>query len=408
MKSLFPLRCLIALLLALLPLAACGPKQAPIIEGPTDKYDTPVVGWGLRKLDTKDYPDMRAAWNDTTNLERAIDKSIHFLQKPSSSRFYPSANQPEDTITCDQILKTLYDMKVMLHKNLTPDQFQQEILTRYDVYSSKGYNDKGGVQFTGYFTPIYHGSRTRTAEYQYPIYSRPHDLVTDPITGKVMGTAYPVRRELMQSGRLNGLELLWFKKPLEPFMIQVQGSAQVIIDATGETLYVGYAGSNDAEHVGLGTQLVRDGKVDGNHLSLPVVIDYFEQHPAELKEYILRDDRMTFQKIYTAAEAASWPTGSLNEQVTPERSLATDKSIFPRASLTFIDVDKPDMGGKLVPYKGFLLDQDSGGGIRAAGRADIYMGIGDQAGRRAGNTFALGRLYYLFLKPQVAPPSPPQ
>jgi len=400
MKSLS--RLIIVLLAFLLPLSACARKQSTVIDAPKDDYAREVVGWGLRKLDTADYPDMRVAWADTAGLEQAIDKSIHFLQKPSSLRYFPSAHQPEDTITHAQILQTLYDFKAMLRKNLTPDQFQQELQTRYDIYTSKGYNDKGDVQFTGYFTPIYRGSRIRTAEYQYPIYSRPRDLVTDPITGKVVGS-YPTRRELMQSNRLQGCELLWFKTQLEPFMIQIQGSAQVILDATGETLYVGYAGSNDAEHTGLGTQLLRDGKVDKNRLSLPVVIDYFERHPEELNDYILRNDRFTFQKIYTTDEAAKWPTGSLNEQVTPDRSLATDKSIFPRASLTFIDVDKPNMVGVLVPYKGFMLDQDAGGGIRAAGRADIYMGIGDQAGRRAGAIFSLGRLYYIVLKPQTAP-----
>ncbi|MCL2641098.1 MAG: MltA domain-containing protein [Phycisphaerales bacterium] len=394
MKSLS--RLIIVSLVFLIPLSACAKKPSTVIDAPDD-YTREVVGWGLRKLDTADYPDMRIAWADTEGLEQAIDKSISYLQKTSSLRYFPSAHQPEDTITHAQVLQTLYDFKAMLRKGLTPDQFQHELQTRYDIYTSKGYNDKGDVQFTGYFTPIYHGSRTRTAEYQYPIYSRPRDLVTDPITGKVVGS-YPTRRELMQSNRLQGSELLWFKTPLEPFMIQIQGSAQVILE-NGEPLYVGYAGSNDAEHTGLGTQLLRDGKVDKNRLSLPVVIDYFERHPEELNTYILRNDRFTFQKIYTAKEAANWPTGSLNEQVTPDRSIATDKSIFPRASLTFIDVAKPNMAGVLMPYKGFMLDQDAGGGIRAAGRADIYMGIGEQAGRRAGAIFSLGRLYYIVLKP---------
>jgi len=257
------------------------------------------------------------------------------------------------------------------------------------------------VWFTGYFTPIYHGSRTQTAEYKYPIYSRPSDLVSDPITGDVRGQ-YPTRRELVQSGKLKGLEILWFKKPMEPFMIQVQGSAQVILPS-GETLYVGYSGSNGREHKGLGTQLRDEGKIDPKHLSLPAVIGYFDQHPEQLDEYVLRDDRFTFQKVYTAAERAEWPTGSLNVQVTTDRSLATDKNIFPRASFTMIDVPKPAANGELMPYQGFLLDQDSGGGIRAAGRADIYMGIGDAAGQRAGLQFAQGRLYYMFLKPQFVP-----
>ena len=55
----------------------------------------------------------------------------------------------------------------------------------------------------------------------------------------------------------------------------------------------------------------------------------------------------------------------------------------------------------MLPYTGFLLDQDTGGAIRAAGRADIYMGIGKEAGLQAGHQFAQGKLYYIFLKPEL-------
>jgi membrane-bound lytic murein transglycosylase A len=392
---------------ALVGLGACKSQQATVVPAVEPAVDTPTDGWGLRKLEAGEYPDMKLAWLDKSNLERAIDKSLKFLSAPSSRRFYPS-NNPGDTVTHDQVVASLNDIKDMLHRNITPDQFQQEVLNRYDVYTSVGYNGKGDVWFTGYFTPIYQGSRVQTAEYRYPIYSRPTDLVSDPITGEVRGQ-YPKRRELVQSGRLKGLELLWFKKPMEPFMIQVQGSAQVVLP-NGEKLFVGYSGSNGREHKGLGTQLRDEGKIDPKHLSLPAVLAYFDQHPEQLDEYVLRDDRFTFQKIYTAAEVAEWPTGSLNVQVTTDRSIATDKNIFPRASFCFIDVPKPGPTGDLLPSKSFVLDQDAGGGIRAAGRADIYMGIGDAAGHRAGQQFAQGKLYYLFLKPQfvrVAPGAAP-
>ena len=46
----------------------------------------------------------------------------------------------------------------------------------------------------------------------------------------------------------------------------------------------------------------------------------------------------------------------------------------------------------------FLLDQDTGGAIRTAGRADIYLGIGDEAGAAAGEMKAEGQMYYLFLR----------
>ena len=59
-------RLTVALLLAaiLLPLAACKSQQAQIIDGFNQDVDKPVVGWGLRKLDPKDYPDFRPGWAD--------------------------------------------------------------------------------------------------------------------------------------------------------------------------------------------------------------------------------------------------------------------------------------------------------------------------------------------------------
>jgi membrane-bound lytic murein transglycosylase A len=89
----------------------------------------------------------------------------------------------------------------------------------------------------------------------------------------------------------------------------------------------------------------------------------------------------------------------LNEPVTPYRTIATDKSIFPRGCLAFVSTNLPRESAGSAPYRGFALDQDTGGAIRAAGRCDVYMGVGDSAGRLAGQTYQEGRLYYLFLKP---------
>ncbi|MGN6369837.1 MAG: MltA domain-containing protein [Phycisphaerae bacterium] len=384
--------------LSMLVIAGCKSQQATIITPPIEDVDHPTSGWGLRKLEPKDYPDMKIAWSDKSNLEKAIDKSIQFLRAPSSNRFYPSPN-PGDTITHDQVMATLYDMKELIHQNISAEQFQQNLLTRYDVYTSVGYNDKGDVWFTGYYTPIYQGSFTPTAEFKYPVYSRPAGIESDPITGEVKGT-YPTRQEYMQSGALRGHELMYFKKPIDPFIIQVQGSAKVITP-DGKTVYLGYAGTNGREHTGLGMQLVNEGKIDKKHLSLPAVMAYFDQHPDELDRYVMKDDRFTFLKVYGPEE---WPAGSLGVQVTAQRTMATDKSIFPRASICFINVPKPMTSGEVLPYQGFTLDQDTGGGIRAAGRADLYMGIGDAAGQQAGQEFAQGHLYYFFLKPELVNP----
>jgi membrane-bound lytic murein transglycosylase A len=45
-----------------------------------------------------------------------------------------------------------------------------------------------------------------------------------------------------------------------------------------------------------------------------------------------------------------------------------------------------------------MLDQDTGGAIRTAGRADVYLGSGDEAEQVAGATRSEGQLYYFFVK----------
>ena len=47
-----------------------------------------------------------------------------------------------------------------------------------------------------------------------------------------------------------------------------------------------------------------------------------------------------------------------------------------------------------------MFDQDTGGAIRAPGRADLYLGVGEEPGHIAGQIKSTGQLYYLLLKPE--------
>ena len=131
-------------------------------------------------------------------------------------------------------------------------------------------------------------------------------------------------------------------------------------------------------------------------MSLSAMIAYFKNHAAQVAKYTRMNPRFVFFR-----KEDGEPRGSLNEVVTPMRTIATDKSIFPRGCLAFICTTLPQVkGGQVVlrPYSGFALDQDTGGAIRAPGRCDLYMGQGDIAGELAGRTYQEGKLYYLFLK----------
>jgi membrane-bound lytic murein transglycosylase A len=59
---------------------------------------------------------------------------------------------------------------------------------------------------------------------------------------------------------------------------------------------------------------------------------------------------------------------------------------------------KVGYGGDAMAVEQFFMDQDTGGAIRTAGRADLYLGAGDEAERVAGSTRVEGQLYYFFLK----------
>jgi len=126
------------------------------------------------------------------------------------------------------------------------------------------------------------------------------------------------------------------------------------------------------------------------------MIYYFKQNVEQIKRYTRLNPRYVFFR-----KEKQNPMGSLNEPVITMRTIATDKAVFPRGCMAFIKTPLPAaMGQRTIirPYSGFALDQDTGGAIRAPGRCDVYMGVGDTAGRLAGATYQEGKLYYLFLK----------
>jgi membrane-bound lytic murein transglycosylase A len=161
---------------------------------------------------------------------------------------------------------------------------------------------------------------------------------------------------------------------------------------------IGYAGNTDYPYVGIGRELVKAGKIKPEELTLPAVVQYFKDHPDELDVYLPKNQRFVFFQPTGGSPA----TGSLGVPVLPERSIATDKSLFPPGALAVIQTQIPvqTAPGKLESQlvTRYVLDQDTGGAIKGAGRVDIFMGTGTLAGDRAGLINAPGQLYYLLLK----------
>lgn len=369
--------------------------QTKIIET-TIQYDRPLAPGrlALRKItDPNEMPDFTEAWRDLDGLKPAIENSLNYLGKASSRRHFPYGD-----IKHDQVVKTLETFLTLVDSGVRPSELNGVIHAHFDVYMSVGCDDRGAVLFTGYYTPIFNGSFERTERFRYPLYKMPDDLVKAS-DGQTLGrrdasgqiTAYPARAAIEKTGMLDGRELVWLSDPFETYIAHVQGSARVRMPDS-ELITVGYAANNGHEYGSVGEVLIADGKIARDRISLAAMIDYFKRHPDDVARYTQRNPRFVFFRI-----SQETPHGSLNEPVTPMRTIATDKSIFPRAALAFISTILPQPGGA-AEYQGFVLDQDAGGAIRAPGRCDVYMGQGDEAGHLAGQTYQEGRLYYLFLQ----------
>jgi membrane-bound lytic murein transglycosylase A len=380
--------------ISLLVLAGCE-KRSVIVRtdfSPPQKNYTrqlPLGELALRKItDPKQIPDYTKALSDMDGLLAAITNSLNYMAKPSSQKFYPYGG-----ITHEQAVRTLQELKKLVASGLTPGQMNIVLREKFDTYISVGCDDQGTVLFTGYYTPIFDGSPVRTDRFRYPLYKQPADLLKGPdgtMLGQVMPNGqiqkYPGREDLQKSNILAGLELVWLADPFEVYIVHVQGSAKIRMP-DGKIEGVGYAAHNGWEYQSIMKIMIAEGKLSDKNMNMKSMIDYFKAHPDEVDMYVNKNPRFVFFKAETGE-----PRGSLNEPVTPFRSIATDKSIYPRAMFAFVAVD-------LARPVGFVLDQDTGGAIRAAGRCDVYMGVGDRAGELAGGTYREGQLYYLFIKP---------
>jgi len=79
----------------------------------------------------------------------------------------------------------------------------------------------------------------------------------------------------------------------------------------------------------------------------------------------------------------------MNRSITPMRSVAVDPDIVRLGSPVWIEKD-----GK-GPMRRLMIAQDTGSAIKGAQRADIFVGTGDEAGRRAGRLRDPGRMVVL-------------
>ena len=413
--------CLGVLALAgLVALAGCpaadGPDGTPTptpVPSPTPT-PTPIADPREALLPVEAPPSLLDGGGDHLALRKAVDQSLSWLRVQRQGRKFTFG---ERTVTTRELMRGLQSFRKMLADRPSPEVLQERVLAEFDVLEAAGATGDRDVLFTGYYEPMIEASLTKRPGYEVPIYRRPSDFVEIPIAewggpfegqrsivGRLDGRK--VRpywsREQIGEGSLAGrrLEIAWAKDPVDLFFVEIQGSGSLKLP-NGKTRRIGYAGSNGRPYRSIGALLIGEQEIPPAAMSMQALREWLAEHPEERARVLDYNTSYVFFRFLSTG-----PVGSLNRPVTPERSIATDMSVFPPSALAFIRTEHPvsvtGTDGKATiewkPLERFVLNQDTGGAIEGAGRVDVFWGQGPQATLAAGMMKQPGRLYFLVPK----------
>jgi membrane-bound lytic murein transglycosylase A len=346
-------------------------------------------------LDPQLWQNPSSGRGDRQRLLKAIDHSLSYIETAAAQAAYQRYAVPG--ITQDRVRRSLLRLRNLVRSSKSPEALAKAVQREFEVYQSVGKDGNGTVDFTGYYEATYKASPVETSEYRYPLYRVPTDFSSWP-------QPQPTRLQLEGAdglkgnrGRLRGQALVWLSDRMEAYLVQVQGSARLTL-TNGKIMTIGVAAKTNYPYASLGKELIKDGKIRKEDLTLPVLNQYFQAHPTELNEYIPRNNRFVFFAPTYGAPA----TGNLGVPVTKERSIATDKTVMPPGAIAIIQTRLPYRDAKQTlqfqDVSHFVLDQDTGGAIKGPGRVDVFMGTGNLAKENAGVVNTPGQLYYLMLK----------
>jgi membrane-bound lytic murein transglycosylase A len=303
----------------------------------------------------------------------------------------------------------------ILSQGLSPSKIRKILKKEFFLYRATGRAGNRKTLFTGYFEPVFKGQLSPDEEFRYPLYRRPSDLIRidlslfredlkgRSITGRITGSQvipYYTRKEIEEGQVLAGkkLEVVWLKDPVDVAFLQIQGSGRILLP-DGNSIAVGYEGSNGHPYRSIGQYLLQKKFLESDEMSMQRIRAFLSRHPELIQEVLNHNPSYVFFK-----RLKDGPYGNLNVILTPGRSIALDSRLFPKGALCFISSRKPlvnDAGEitQWVDFSRFVLNQDTGGAITGAGRADIFWGSGELAGAGAGHLKEDGDLFVLIKRP---------
>ncbi len=265
-------------------------------------------------------------------------------------------------------------------------------------------NTKSGEEeglLTGYYEPELRGSLKKTRKYKYPIYETPQDLIIVDLSsiypslknyrlrGKIEGNKlvpYDTRKE-SKSKHIKAKVICYTDSKIDLFFLEIQGSGRVTLK-NGKTLFVGYDNQNGHRYRAIGRYLVKIGAIKLKNVSLQSIKAWLVRNPLRVDEVLNYNKSVVYFK-----QRKNSASGSLGLCLTPERSIAVDRRYIPLGSMLYLNADVKDKNVSRI-----VLAQDTGGAIKGAIRADMFLGYGKDAMNTAGELKSPLKLWILLPK----------
>ena len=298
-----------------------------------------------------------------------------------------------------------------------PDAVSNFFLDNFEPFEVLSDAGTGEGFVTGYYEPELDGSERPDDEFSAPVLARPDDLI-DMRGSTARGwnrkfegarrapdgrlSVYPTRSEI-ENGILGEVAqpVVWLRDHVEVFFCQVQGSARLRLKS-GERRRLVYAGRNGRPYTSIGRLLIMQGEIAPDDMSLARCKAWLRANGLELGErgraILQSNESYVFFNLEPDSNPGHGPIGAQGVPLTPMRSIAVDRTIWPYCTPIWIGSDLSSAGlGRSITGR-LVIAQDTGSAIVGAARGDLFIGSGDRAGEIAGLIRHAARFFVLLPK----------
>ena len=266
--------------------------------------------------------------------------------------------------------------------------------------------------FTGYIELEIKGRLEKSiteAPDAVPIFKKPPNILSvnlkkfgeeykaKKITGMIINNDFipvPSRKIIENEHLFKDHILAYIDDPALAYFLHIQGSG-VITLKSGEKLSVGYAGDNGKNYYSIGKELIEEGIIKKEDMSMQAILVWMRNNKLAALELMQKNKRFIFFKERNNLEP---PKGASGTSVTAMHSAAVDNNFIPYHLPLWIQVDdfyndRPDKR-----LTNIFISQDTGSAIKGLTRMDLFLGKGINAEEIAGRLSSNGKIWTLVPK----------